>query len=97
MEDASKQCPKYDSPAHKFLKKGAMSLSDVEILSLFMGENLELARTALLFNFQSLRELFLADEEDFRVLGISQMSYIQIRAVLELSRRLLDEQLQRGM
>lgn len=74
-----------------------MSLSDVEILSLFMGENLELARTALLFNFQSLRELFLADEEDFRVLGISQMSYIQIRAVLELSRRLLDEQLQRGM
>ncbi|MBO0611407.1 hypothetical protein [Thiothrix fructosivorans] len=50
------QIPVFDTPAYKLLGRGSQALSDAELLSLFMGENVELARTTLLFNFQSLRE-----------------------------------------
>ena len=94
--DVKPQIPVFDTPAYKLLGRGSHALSDAELLSLFMGENVELARSTLLFNFQSLRELFLADEEDFRALGVSQMTYVQLRAVLELCQRWLGEKLQRG-
>ena len=88
--------PAYDSPAHKLINKGAESLTDVEILSLFMNENVELARRTLLFNLQSLRELFRARPDEFEVLGVSQQSYVQLQAVLELSRRHLQEKTKYG-
>lgn len=96
MEHGSQTLPLFESPTHKLLSKGVQSLSDTEIVSLFMGENTELARKTLLFNFQSLRELFNADADDFEVLGVSQTSFVQLQAVLELSRRYLSERLQRG-
>lgn len=88
--------PLFDSPTYKLLTHGIESLSDTEILSLFMGENVERARTTLLFNFQSLRELFMATADDFAVLGVSQQTWVQLQAALELSRRWLKEKLQRG-
>lgn len=94
--DTKPQIPVFDSPAYKLLSRGSPALSDVELLSLFMGENVELARTAMLFNFQSWRELFLADEEDFRALGVSQMTYVQLRAMLEICQRWLGEKVSRG-
>lgn len=94
--DTKPQIPVFDSPAYKLLSRGSQALSDVELLSLFMGENVELARTAMLFNFQSWRELFLADEEDFKALGVSQMTYAQLRAVLEICQRWLGEKVCRG-
>lgn len=88
--------PAYDSPTHKLMHKGAESLSDAEILSLFMNENVELARHTLLFNLQSLRELFRAQPDEFEVLGINQETYVQLQAVLELSRRHLKETVSYG-
>ncbi len=76
-ENKTRLVHSYDSPSHKLLKKGSDSLSDAELLSLFMNENVELAKRALLFNLQSLRELFRARPDEFEVLGISQDTYIQ--------------------
>ena len=60
-QEKKPQIPVFGTPAYKLLGRGSQALSDAELLSLFMGENVELARSTLLFNFQSLRELFLAD------------------------------------
>ncbi|MGK0500505.1 MAG: DNA repair protein RadC, partial [Oceanicoccus sp.] len=86
----------------KLLAKGAQALSDAELLAIFLrtgcrGETaVDLARR-LLSNFGSLREMFNAGVNQFcEVKGLGPAKYTQLQAVLEMSRRHLQEQLSRG-
>jgi DNA repair protein RadC len=91
--------PKDDRPREKLLLKGAAALSDAELLAIFLrtgapGQSaVDLAR-AMLARFGSLACLFAADERDFSDLpGVGQAKYVQIKAVLEMARRGLHEEL----
>jgi len=94
--------PAGERPREKLLQKGAASLSDAELLAIFLRTGMkgksavDLARE-LLTRFGSLTQLVAASETDFRkIKGMGQAKYVQLQAVLELSRRALKEELQRG-
>jgi DNA repair protein RadC len=94
--------PEAERPREKLLAKGAQALSDAELLAIFLrtgcrGETaVDLARR-LLSNFGSLREMFNAGVNQFcEVKGLGPAKYTQLQAVLEMSRRHLQEQLSRG-
>jgi len=94
--------PEFERPREKLLQKGAASLSDAELLAIFLRTGVkgksavDLARE-LIARFGSLTELFAASRTDFcRTQGMGQAKYVQLQAVLEMSRRELQEQLQRG-
>lgn len=77
--------------------KGPESLSDAELLSIFLrvgvkGKNaIDLAQE-LLSRFGSLRELYAAPIEELRVvLGLGQAKIAQFKAVIEMSKRYLAE------
>jgi len=93
--------PLSERPREKLLQQGAASLSDGELLAIFLRtgvsglDAVELARQ-LLHNFGGLRPLMAATEQDFcRAKGLGQAKYVQLQAVLELSRRYLLQSLQR--
>ncbi|MBY0577239.1 MAG: DNA repair protein RadC [Gallionellaceae bacterium] len=94
--------PAGERPREKLLQKGAASLSDAELLAIFLRTGVtgksavDLARE-LLIRFGSLTRLFAATEADFcETHGMGQAKYVQLQAVLEMSRRALQEELQRG-
>ncbi|HZW86495.1 MAG TPA: DNA repair protein RadC [Gallionella sp.] len=94
--------PEGERPREKLLLQGAVSLSDAELLAIFLRTGVtgksavDLARE-LLTEFGSLTQLFAAGETDFcAVHGMGQAKYVQLQAVLEMSRRALKEKLQRG-
>ena len=87
-------------PREKLLQRGATALSDAELLAIFLRVGLpgksavDLARD-LLAHFGSLESLFAASLADFApISGIGAAKYAQLQAVLEMSRRALNEQLQ---
>lgn len=97
-----KSLPKESMPREKLLARGPESLSDAELLAIFLrtgtqGMNvLELA-DQLINDFGSLRKLFSATEEEFCVhKGMGQAKYVQLQAVLEMTQRYLAETLSRG-
>ncbi len=99
---AIKDWPAGERPREKLLERGAGALSDAELLAIFLRTGVagcsavELAR-GLLAQFGSLRALLAAEQAGFcaaRGLGIAK--YVQLQAVLEMCRRFLGEQLQRG-
>lgn len=93
--------PAAERPREKLLAQGAASLSDAELLAIFLRTGVagrsavDLARQ-LLAEFGSLRALLEADLATFsRHLGLGAAKYAQLQAVLEMARRHLAEQLRR--
>lgn len=94
--------PEGERPREKLLQKGAASLSDAELLAIFLRTGMrgksavDLARE-LLMRFGSLTQLAAAGEADFRgIKGVGQAKYVQLQASLEMSKRALKEELRRG-
>tara|TARA_R110002073_G_scaffold64308_4_gene161185 strand:+ start:144 stop:818 length:675 start_codon:yes stop_codon:yes gene_type:complete len=94
--------PESERPREKLLKNGAVSLSDIELLAIFLRTGItgksavDLARE-LLKHFGSLNSLFTANQNEFCLLpGMGTEKYIQLQAVLEMARRTLGEELKSG-
>src|SRR5512139_2444063 len=94
--------PEGERPREKLLQRGAAALSDAELLAIFLrtgvvGQSaVDLARQ-LLVRFGSLTELFAASEGEFCAIhGMGQAKYVQLQAVLEMSRRALGEEMRSG-
>lgn len=92
--------PAAERPREKLLQKGVTALSDAELLAIFLRTGVtgksavDLARE-LLNKFGDLTHLFAADEASFCQLhGMGPAKYAQLQAVLEMSRRALQERLQ---
>ena len=93
--------PAAERPREKLLEHGSSSLSDAELLAIFLRTGVsgksavDLARH-LLAEFGSLRALLEADLAGFcRQLGLGPAKFSQLQAVLEMSRRHLAERLRR--
>jgi DNA repair protein RadC len=96
-----REWPDAERPREKLLARGASSLSDAELLAIFLRTGVkgrsavDLARD-LLHQYGGLRRLFEADQKTFCAsLGLGTAKYAQLQAVLEMARRYLEEQLQR--
>ncbi len=94
--------PDEERPREKLLKRGAASLTDAELLAIFLRTGVkgktavDLARD-LLVRFGGLRPLMQAGCADFCApKGLGPVKYIQLQAVLEMARRHLYETLKRG-
>ena len=97
-----REWPDAERPREKLLARGARSLSDAELLAIFLRTGVkgrsavDLARD-LLNHYAGLRRLFDADQATFcDSLGLGPAKYAQLQAVLEMARRYLEETLQRG-
>ncbi|MDY7583088.1 RadC family protein [Pseudomonas sp. CCI3.1] len=93
--------PAAERPREKLLEHGSSSLSDAELLAIFLRTGVsgksavDLARH-LLTEFGSLRALLEADLRAFcRQVGLGPAKFSQLQAVLEMSRRHLAERLRR--
>ena len=92
MDEAIGQ-DKAGMPREKLLKFGANSLSDVELLALFLrtgcrNMNVLAFAQSLLSQFGSMSNLMSADYSQFKdVKGIGDAKYSQLNAVAELARR----------
>ncbi len=89
--------PEQERPREKLLSRGAHSLSDAELLAIFLRTGtkgvtaVDLSR-ALLHQFGSLNKLMHASQQDFcEGLGLGKAKYSQLQAVLEMARRYLNE------
>ncbi len=94
--------PEGERPREKLSKRGAASLSDAELLAIFLRTGVagksavDLARE-LLTRFGSLTRLACASETELCASkGMGKAKYVQLQAALEMSRRALHEELQRG-
>ena len=98
-----KEWPEQERPREKLLAKGSDALSDAELLAIFLrtgckGVDVVALSRLLLNEFGSLHALFAASESTFCAKkGLGQAKYVQLQAVLEMSRRYLQEPLQKGM
>ncbi|QFI56428.1 RadC family protein [Aeromonas simiae] len=97
-----KEWPAAERPREKLLQKGPEALSDAELLAIFLRTGVRgmdavaLAR-GLLNEHGSLRALLGADRQAFcRSHGLGEAKFVQLQAVLEMSRRYLGEPLRRG-
>jgi len=94
--------PLEERPREKLLALGSQSLSDAELLAIFLRTGIR-GKTAvdlsndLLEGFSGLRQLLKADQKSFcQHHGLGTAKYAQLQAVLEMARRYLNEGLQRG-
>ena len=94
--------PANERPREKLLQQGAHTLSDAELLALFLRTGikghsaLDLARQ-LLTTFGSLRGVVDASPEDFCAQpGMGESKYVLLQAALSLAERHLQEALQRS-
>lgn len=97
-----KDWPCDERPREKLLQQGASSLSDAELLAIFLRTGVkgchvvDLARN-LLTNFGSISAIYQASQSDFcQVHGLGTAKYVQLQACLEMSKRYLAEKLQQG-
>jgi DNA repair protein RadC len=93
--------PAAERPREKLLLQGPASLSDAELLAIFLRTGIQgksavdLARE-LLSEFGSLRALLTSDHQQFcSHKGLGDAKYAQLQAVLEMARRHLGERLKR--
>jgi DNA repair protein RadC len=93
--------PDDERPREKLLRRGAAALSDAELLAIFLRTGVpgrsavDLARD-LLTQYGGLRCLLEADQATFcQGLGLGPAKYVQLQAILEMSRRYLEATLQR--
>lgn len=94
--------PKQERPREKLLQRGAATLSDAELLAIFLRTGVpgktavDLARD-LLNRFGSLRALLNADLKLFcEGEGLGEAKFAQLQATVEMTRRHFSEVLQRG-
>lgn len=94
--------PIQEQPRAKMLSRGPDSLSDAELLAIFLRTGVkgksavDLARD-LLAEFGSLRGLLVADQKQFcRAKGLGAAKFVQLQATLEMAKRHLFETLRRG-
>ncbi len=99
---AIKDWPPQERPRERLLAEGPNSLSDAELLAIFLrigtrGKSaVDLARD-LLCRFGGLRHLLAADQTSFcDAPGLGLAKYAQLQAVLEMGQRHLSERLTRG-
>jgi len=91
--------PTTKRPREKLLNHGAKSLSDAELLAIFIhtgikGKTAVDLAYALLNHFGGIRNIFDADEKQIcNSPGIGKAKYAILQASLEISRRYLEEQL----
>jgi DNA repair protein RadC len=95
--------PEDDRPREKLLAKGPTSLSDAELLAIFLrtgtkGKSaVDIAR-ALLAKFGSLAGLIAASREAFSAVpGLGSAKYAQLQAASELTRRALAAEMRSGI
>ncbi|GGW69785.1 RadC family protein [Alishewanella tabrizica] len=93
--------PLAERPREKLLVQGPEALSDAELLAIFLRvgiagmDAVTLARQ-LLQHFGGLKPLLAASQAEFcQARGLGEAKYVQLQAVLELSRRFLQQQLKR--
>ncbi|MFA6015165.1 MAG: DNA repair protein RadC [Gallionellaceae bacterium] len=94
--------PADERPREKLLQRGSAALSDAELLAIFLRTGVagksavDLGRD-LILRFGSLTKLFAASQQDFcETHGMGQAKYVQLQAVLEMSRRALREEMRDG-
>ncbi len=97
-----KEWPKDEQPREKLLSKGAESLTDAELLAIFLRTGIsgqsavDLARS-LLQQFGSLTALLGATKRDFcQAKGLGNAKYAQLKAVMEMAKRHFVEELEHG-
>ncbi len=94
-----KSWPISERPREKLLILGAQSLSDAELLAIFLrtgvkGCNVVELSRKLLSNFGCLANVFRANIDEFcQHHGLGSAKYVQLQACLEMSKRYLAEQL----
>lgn len=103
MNNSIKQWPEQERPRERLLQQGAESLSDAELLAIFLRSGskqhsaVELARL-LIQHFGGLNPVFDSSLEDLcQFHGIGDTKYSQLMAVKELGRRYLKYHLYQGM
>ncbi len=89
--------PHKDRPREKLLKTGPSALSDAELLAIFIRTGIrgktavDLSRYALK-EFGGLRALLHTSQKNFcKIPGFGTAKYAQLQAILEMSRRHLQE------
>jgi len=94
--------PEDERPREKLLARGAEALTDAELLAIFLRTGVrgksavDLARD-LLAELNGLQGLFSANEQRFcAVKGLGRAKFAQLQAVLEMSKRYIADQMQRG-
>lgn len=96
--------PSAERPREKLIQRGGSALSDAELLAIFFlrvgvaGHSaVDIARQ-MLQRFGSLNGIFFAasQAELCSIAGMGEAKFAQLRAVLELARRTLREQMQQG-
>ena len=94
--------PAHERPREKLLQRGAYSLSDAELLAIFLQSGVygrtavDLARD-LLVRYKTLRNLLDANQNDIcGIRGLGTAKYVSIKAALELGRRYLEDQIRKG-
>jgi len=98
-EQTLKNWPSSERPREKLLNLGSASLSDAELLAIFLrtgvkGCNVVDLSRNLLLNFGSLANVFRANKKEFcQHHGLGSAKYVQLQACLEMSKRYLAEQL----
>ncbi|MBK1617365.1 hypothetical protein CKO42_02625 [Lamprobacter modestohalophilus] len=91
--------PEDERPREKLLKRGAQSLTDAELLAIFLRTGItgksaiDLARD-LIKTFGGLAGMLAASQRDFcKAKGLGDAKYAQLQAVMEINRRYLREEL----
>jgi DNA repair protein RadC len=94
------QWPTSERPREKLLERGAESLSDAELLAIFLRTGVK-NKTAvdlgrdLIHKFGTLKKIFAADLKTFCAdPGLGRAKYAQLQAALEIARRCLYETVQ---
>ncbi|WDD98949.1 MULTISPECIES: RadC family protein [Thalassomonas] len=97
-----KDLPDLERPREKLLHLGAESLTDAELLAIFLRTGVkgchvvELAQQ-LLKNFGSISGIYRAEHDEFcQQHGLGSAKFVQLQACLEMSKRYLAEQMNNG-
>lgn len=98
---AIRDWPELERPREKLLQKGASSLSDAELLAIFLrtgcagNSAVDVARD-LLTQFGNLRNLLSADQASFcSGRGLGNAKFVQLQAVMEMAKRHMEQTLTR--
>jgi len=97
-----KSLPADEQPREKLINVGASALSDAELLAIFLrtgikGTNVVMLARNILADFGTLRALLAASEHEFcQTKGLGVAKYVQLQAMVEMSRRFLAEKLDRS-
>ena len=95
--------PQDQRPREKLIKFGAHTLSDAELLAIFVrvgvrGTNAVQLGQDMLRQFGSLQRMFAASLQDFSTIrGLGPAKYAHLHAALELAKRAIAEDLQKGI